>query len=112
MTSESWNQDRERHAALERLHKSLREKPSLPPAYGECLCPCHRTPGLVHVRACCNPPSLSDRPGEPEIVTGVPSPLSELYEDPQFRKEYFAELEQERERLNIPMEPDGGKEQG
>jgi hypothetical protein len=26
-----------------------------PPAYGGCVCACHRTPGMVHTAACCGP---------------------------------------------------------
>ena len=27
----------------------------LPPAYDGCTCSCHRTPGVMHVMACCWP---------------------------------------------------------
>lgn len=28
----------------------------LPRSYNDCKCPCHYTPGMVHMSACCHPP--------------------------------------------------------
>jgi len=37
----------------------------LPQAYGGCTCSCHRTPGIMHIAACCRP---SDDEREPLIT--------------------------------------------
>lgn len=37
----------------------------LPPAYNGCKCPCHTTPGIKHIRACCGPKAQS--PSDAEI---------------------------------------------
>lgn len=48
---------------------TLEEIMSLPPAYGGCCCPCHRTPGMVHCVPCCY---MTDDLFEPPPIIGPP----------------------------------------
>lgn len=56
--------------------------PSLPPAYGGCRCPCHSTPGVVHVVACCHPrssPAWGDDMGAAAISRAAMYQLAKAY---------------------------------
>lgn len=50
----------ERRAALEGDLEIGAGRPSPSPSYNDCTCSCHRSPGMMHIVACCAP-SEKDR---------------------------------------------------
>lgn len=52
---------------------SAQELKGLPPAHGGCTCPCHRTPGIMHVAPCCKPKAAE----EPDFATSIAEVMKE-----------------------------------